>query len=129
MWHKGVADNHTGYLPIHNKANDYLIDREMQQTKTYTGIVGSGTEDRAVQETMGPIVNGEKEHLGTSDTAIIEFRGLLLKLACDLQAGRSPMALHQGNAYRVRSASILIDHDIPLDEVIRLAQDRIVVSA
>jgi phthalate 4,5-dioxygenase oxygenase subunit len=129
MWHKGVADNEPGYKPIRNKANDYLIDREMQRTQTYTGIVGSGTEDRAVQETMGTIVDRSKEHLGTSDTAIIGFRRLLLKLARDLQEGHEPMAPRQGSAYRVRSASILVDHDAPLDRVIDLARDRIVVPA
>ena len=38
-----------------NLANDYLIDRQMQKTQTYTGIVGINTQDFALQEGMGPI--------------------------------------------------------------------------
>ncbi|HWG03480.1 MAG TPA: Rieske 2Fe-2S domain-containing protein, partial [Beijerinckiaceae bacterium] len=39
------------------KANDYLIDRAAQKTQTFTGIKGVNTQDWAVQEGMGPIVD------------------------------------------------------------------------
>jgi hypothetical protein len=38
-----------------NRDNDYLIDRELQRTTTYTGIKGINTQDYALQEGMGPI--------------------------------------------------------------------------
>ncbi|HLY66544.1 MAG TPA: Rieske 2Fe-2S domain-containing protein, partial [Chloroflexota bacterium] len=38
-----------------NKKNDYLIDRQVQRTQTYTGIKGIGAQDTAMQESMGPI--------------------------------------------------------------------------
>src|SRR5690606_15009037 len=62
-----------------NKANDWLIDREMQRTQNFTGIVGVNTQDRALQETMGVIADRSLERLGTSDRAIIAARKLLLE--------------------------------------------------
>ena len=35
-----------------NLENEFLIDRELQKTKTFTGIVGINTQDVAVQEGM-----------------------------------------------------------------------------
>ena len=62
-----------------NKSNDYMIDRQLQKTKTFTGIVGVNTQDFALQEGMGPIVDRSREHLGTSDRAIVTMRRLLLE--------------------------------------------------
>jgi phthalate 4,5-dioxygenase oxygenase subunit len=62
-----------------SRANDYLIDRERQRTKTFTGIVGINTQDFALQEGMGRIADRSLEHLGTSDKAIIQTRQLLLE--------------------------------------------------
>ncbi|MGY3693928.1 phthalate 4,5-dioxygenase oxygenase subunit [Bradyrhizobium sp. USDA 3240] len=38
------------YVPLRNKANDYLIDRKLQRTKSYTGIKGVSEQDAAVQD-------------------------------------------------------------------------------
>ncbi len=73
-----------------NVANDFLIDRQRQKTLTFTGIPGINTQDIALQEGMGPICDRSKEHLGTSDRAIIAARQLLLE-ACDVvEAGHRP---------------------------------------
>ena len=40
-----------------NKDVDWLIDREVQKTKSYSGIEGINTQDHAVQESMGPIID------------------------------------------------------------------------
>jgi phthalate 4,5-dioxygenase oxygenase subunit len=78
------------YRPVRNKRNNYMIDRQVQKARTYTGIKGISEQDMAVQEGMGPVVDRSREHLGTSDTAIIAFRRLLLNLAKDLQKGQEP---------------------------------------
>ena len=44
-----------------NKSNDYFIDRQMQKTKNYTGIMGINTQDFALQEGMGPITDRSQE--------------------------------------------------------------------
>ncbi len=62
-----------------NKRNDYMIDRQLQKAKVYTGIVGINTQDFALQEGMGAIVDRSKEHLGATDHAIIAMRSMLLR--------------------------------------------------
>ena len=44
--------------------NNYLLDREVQKTETFTGIDGINAQDRAMQESMGRVVDRSKEHLG-----------------------------------------------------------------
>lgn len=81
---RAKSDFLTGYPAYRLKANgsnDYFIDREEQRTKTYSGIKGINTQDMALQEQMGPIVDRTKEHLGTTDLAIIAARQLLLEAA------------------------------------------------
>src|SRR5258708_22372805 len=62
-----------------NQSNDYLIDRQMQKSQNFTGIVGVNTQDFALQEGMGPICDRSKEFLGSSDKAIVALRRLLLE--------------------------------------------------
>ena len=56
-------------------------------------------------EGMGAIVNRTKEHLGTSDTAIIGMRRQLLNGAKALMNGQEPKAAFDGALYRRRSWS------------------------
>jgi phenylpropionate dioxygenase-like ring-hydroxylating dioxygenase large terminal subunit len=108
MW--GPIDNN--FHPLQNSRNNYLINREVQRTQTFTGIRGIPNQDAAVQESMGPIVDRSKERLGTSDAAIISFRKSLINLAKDLDAGKEPLAASLGHLYNVRSVSILLDQDV-----------------
>ena len=62
----------------------------MQKTTNFTGIEGINTQDRAVQESMGRIVDRSKEHLGPADKAIIQARRLLLGAIRDVQSGGTP---------------------------------------
>jgi nitrite reductase/ring-hydroxylating ferredoxin subunit len=73
-----------------NPSNDYLIDRHQQRTATYTGIVGLNTQDFALQEGMGPIVDRSKEFLGTSDKAVVTLRRLLLEGIDAVEQGKAP---------------------------------------
>jgi phthalate 4,5-dioxygenase oxygenase subunit len=60
-------------------ANLWLQDRAaMRRGDSHTGIIGVSREDIAVQESMGPILDRTKEHLGVSDTAVIRFRRMML---------------------------------------------------
>ncbi len=88
---------------VQNKDNDYLIDRGLQKSgKSYTGMRGLGVQDSAIQESMGPIADRTKEHLGISDSAIIQIRKLLLQSLKDFAAGKEPPGLDP-KSYRVRS--------------------------
>jgi hypothetical protein len=76
-----------------NPSNDYLIDRQAQKTRTFTGIEGVNTQDFALQEGMEPIVDRSKEHLGTSDRAIVTMRRLMLEATQAVERGeRAPGA-------------------------------------
>jgi phenylpropionate dioxygenase-like ring-hydroxylating dioxygenase large terminal subunit len=87
---RGKDDLLPGFRLRANKANDYLIDRDKQRTTTYSGIRGVNTQDMALQEGMGPICDRTREHLGTSDRAVIAARQLLLE-ACDaVERGEAP---------------------------------------
>ena len=76
------------YIPLRNKANDYLIDRKLQKTKSYTGIKGVSEQDAAVQDSQGPIADRSREHLGPTDLGIMHFRKLVMEAARALQEGR-----------------------------------------
>ena len=47
-------------------------------TGSFTGLHGVNNEDIAVQESMGPLYDRSREHLGVSDTAVIRMRRMLL---------------------------------------------------
>ncbi len=95
------------WRPEQNADNDYLIDREMQRTKNYTGIPISRTQDMAMTDSMGAIVDRTREHLGTTDAAIIAARRILLKLARELQEGQTPHAASNPDVFRVRSLDVV----------------------
>jgi nitrite reductase/ring-hydroxylating ferredoxin subunit len=85
--------------------NDYLIDRQDQREKSYSGIQGIAQQDMAVTESMGAIMDRTHEHLGTSDKAIIRARRMLIDAAKDLAKGIEPPALDADMPYeKIRSA-------------------------
>jgi phthalate 4,5-dioxygenase oxygenase subunit len=85
-----------------NLSNDYLIDRERQRSKSFTGIEGINTQDIALQEGMGPICDRTKEHLGTTDRAIIVTRQLLLEAGREIEADRPPRGVDPETYRNVR---------------------------
>ncbi|HWO74064.1 MAG TPA: phthalate 4,5-dioxygenase, partial [Dehalococcoidia bacterium] len=87
--------------------NDYFIDREAQKTVSYTGIRGIAQQDMAVTESMGPIFDRTREHLGSTDAAIIKMRRMLIKAAKDLANGIEPPAL-EGPFHEIRSAEKIL---------------------
>jgi len=59
--------------------NDYMIDRDSQAADgIYSGISGLATQDQAVTESMGDIVDRSFEHLAPSDRMITRTRRRLL---------------------------------------------------
>jgi len=91
-----------------NLENDFLIDRHRQKTKTYTGIPGLNTQDVGIQEGMGPIPDRTKEHLGTSDRAVIVARQLLLEAGRDVAAGRKPKGIDPATYRDVRAYDAVV---------------------
>src|SRR5581483_3391063 len=103
---------------VRNKANDYLIDRALQASgKSYTGMQGLGTQDCAIQESMGPIADRSQEHLLASDAAIIKIRRLLLQTLKDHAAGK-PLPGMRPESYRVRSTRYEAPKGAPIADMI-----------
>ncbi len=98
-----------------NRENDYWLDREVQHTVNYTGIMGTNTQDYAIQENMGPIYDRTKEHLGTADSAIIATRRLLIQAIKDVRDGRDPLG-SKGEANNARPAEAVLPIDVAWPE-------------
>ena len=61
---------------------------------SFTGIEIIRNQDTAVQESMGPIYDRTKEHLGVSDTAIIRMRRRMLdSVRAFTENGAEPLGL------------------------------------
>jgi phenylpropionate dioxygenase-like ring-hydroxylating dioxygenase large terminal subunit len=88
-----VDVDQTTFRSKRNRANDYLIDRRVQKSETFTGIDGINTQDRAIQESMGPVVDRSREHLGPADRAIIQARRLLLDAVKTVADGGVPRGI------------------------------------
>ena len=69
------------FRSFQNRTNNYGLDREVQKTESYSGIDGINQQDRALQESMGRVVDRSREHLGPADKAIIQARKLLREAA------------------------------------------------
>ncbi len=90
-----------------------MIDREKQRTVSFTGIPTVPLQDTAVTESMGPIYDRSKEHLGTSDAMIIEVRRILINAAKALrEQGVTPPGVDHPELYRVRSASVVLPKEV-----------------
>jgi phenylpropionate dioxygenase-like ring-hydroxylating dioxygenase large terminal subunit len=81
------------FRSFNNKSNDYGIDRTVQKHETFSGIDGVNAQDRAIQESMGPIVDRSREHLGPADKAIIQLRRKLRDAVRAAEAGQTPDGL------------------------------------
>jgi phenylpropionate dioxygenase-like ring-hydroxylating dioxygenase large terminal subunit len=96
-----------------NLWNDYLVDREMQRTKTFTGISGLNTQDFALQEGMGSIVRRDLEALGSTDRAIQSARDLLLEAANDVETGKTPRGTDPATYAYVRPGELIMARGTP----------------
>jgi phthalate 4,5-dioxygenase oxygenase subunit len=85
-------------------------DREAMARGHFSGFTGNLIqEDTVTQVSMGPIVDRTKEHLSSSDVAIIHLRRVLLKALDRVAAGSPPV----GDAPPIDHLDV-----IPTDEVI-----------
>jgi hypothetical protein len=108
-----------GYRPIRNRSNDYLIDRQLQKTKTFTGIDGINTQDFALQEGMGPILDRSREHVGSTDRAIILLRQILLDQLKRMEAGEPLKAIDPASYRNIRAVDTLVPKDRPWKESVK----------
>lgn len=106
-----------GFRSVRNKGNDYLIDRDVQRKETFTGIQGVNTQDRAIQESMGPIVDRSKEFLGPADMAIITARRMLSQAINTVSDGGDPPGV-EPTYYDIRAAEQVVPYDLDWREAL-----------
>jgi phthalate 4,5-dioxygenase len=100
------------WWPVANPSNDYQLDREVQRTQSFTGIPTIRMQDSAMTTSMGSIFDRSKEHLGTTDAAIIKTRQRFLRAARALRAeGTPPPGAERPELYRVRSATAVLPEE------------------
>ncbi len=83
------------YRPRRNRTNNWGFDPEEQRRATFTGMGHDiNVHDQWAIESQGAIQDRTREHLGTSDRAIIEYRRLLTEAIARQQEGAAlPMRL------------------------------------
>ncbi|HLG71742.1 MAG TPA: Rieske 2Fe-2S domain-containing protein [Chloroflexota bacterium] len=108
-----------GEVRRRTRENDWLIDRQVQRTQTYTGIEGVNSQDLAVQESMGRIVDRSREHLGTTDKAIIATRRILLDAIKEVANGGDPPGVDPDSYRNVRATDTIVPKELPWQEATR----------
>jgi phenylpropionate dioxygenase-like ring-hydroxylating dioxygenase large terminal subunit len=98
--HSGYGSGHidqTTFLPYANQDNQWLLSRDVQKTKRFSGMPSNGDEDRAVQEGAGPIIDRSRENLGQSDMPLIGVRRRLMEAVRVVADEGAPVGT--GNSY------------------------------
>ncbi|MDQ0314710.1 aromatic ring-hydroxylating dioxygenase subunit alpha [Amorphus orientalis] len=97
------------YRSRRNKSNDYGFDPHEQAHETYTGMGADiNVHDQWAVESMGPIQDRTREHLGQSDKAIIQYRRLLRKEIEKVGNGETPlMVLEEPEARSVQGPATM----------------------
>jgi phenylpropionate dioxygenase-like ring-hydroxylating dioxygenase large terminal subunit len=117
----GTSDG--GYLPdttdwtgrwrmTENASNDYLRDYEAEKTMRFSGIVSINLQDSGIQESMGPIIDRTKEHLGAIDAMIIQMRRRMMRSAqALLETGESPAEVDNPSVVQLRALQMILSRD------------------
>ena len=101
------ADVDDHWVPKRNRANDYLIDREAQRTRSFSGIEGISEQDAAIQDSQGFIADRTREHLAPTDLGVVRFRRTILGAAKALADGDEPPATAAPANYRVHGGGMV----------------------
>lgn len=106
------------YRPLANRSNDFLIDRDVQRNRTFTGVQGLAEQDAMIQQSQGFIADRTREHLTKTDAAIVRFRRRVLDAAKALSEGEEPTAPRLPQNYCTRPGSWFTGRDVPFDDVL-----------
>jgi phenylpropionate dioxygenase-like ring-hydroxylating dioxygenase large terminal subunit len=111
------VDPKNGFRPVHDARDHWGLDRAMQKTETFSGIDGINQQDRAVQESMGRIVDRSRENLGPADRAVVATRKLLLEAVETVEQGGDPRGTGS-SYYEARAAENTLPREIKWREVL-----------
>ena len=103
------------YIPNVGRHNNWGYDPEEQATRTYLGMGEDdiNSHDQWACESMGPIQDRTREHLGTSDVAIMTNRRNLMKAIDAVEKGEKPLGLAQANIAAQRFGPDTVDGIAP----------------
>jgi phthalate 4,5-dioxygenase oxygenase subunit len=99
------------FVKVRREENNWLQDRgAMRRGESFSGFSSQTTmEDMAVQESMGPIIDRTREHIGVSDLAVIRMRRIMLDSVRRFQAGGQPVGLEKEIDYStVRAIQVVL---------------------
>jgi phenylpropionate dioxygenase-like ring-hydroxylating dioxygenase large terminal subunit len=106
------------FVPLKNRGNDYLLDRDMQRTSNFTGIAGISEQDAAIADSQGLIADRTREMLGQTDLGVVRFRQMLMQAAADVGGGLEPHGADNADAYLLRSGDAMSSRDAALPDVL-----------
>ena len=103
------------YIPKSGRHNDWGFNAQEQLSRTYLGMGEDdiNVHDQWACESMGAIQDRTREHLGTSDRAIMANRRLLLQAIDDVAAGRAPLGMAQAEVAAQRIGPDTVDGIAP----------------
>jgi len=106
------------YIPKSGKHNNWGFNAEEQNTRTYLGMGENdiNVHDQWACESMGSIQDRTREHLGTSDVAIMANRRNLIKAIDDVEAGKLPLGLAQSDIASQRFGPDTVDGIAPAQD-------------
>ncbi|MFT7651918.1 MAG: phthalate 4,5-dioxygenase oxygenase subunit [Candidatus Azotimanducaceae bacterium] len=107
------------YVPIRRRENEYLLDRELQQHGTFTGIIGVSEQDAAIADSQGLIADRSQELLGQTDLGIVRFRQQMFRALDDMTANTAPRGSTSSKAFCVRSGDAMSATHVPALDVAR----------
>jgi phthalate 4,5-dioxygenase oxygenase subunit len=88
-----------------NLGNRYLQDRASMKRGDFTGIKGIPTQDMAMWESMGPIVDRSRDKPGSSDVAVVQFRRMMVNAAKRVAEGGPAIGTTEPHIAHVKLAS------------------------
>ena len=105
------------YIPKSGRHNQWGFNPDEQMTRTYLGMGEDdiNVHDQWACESMGPIQDRTREHLGTSDRAIMAHRRLLMQAIDDVEAGRLPLGMAQAEVAAQRIGPDTVDGIAPAE--------------
>jgi phenylpropionate dioxygenase-like ring-hydroxylating dioxygenase large terminal subunit len=103
------------YIPKSGRHNNWGFDAEEQRSRTYLGMGEDdiNVHDQWACESMGPIQDRTREHLGTTDVAIMSNRRTLIKAIDDVENGKPAPGVAQADIAATRTGPDTVDGIAP----------------
>jgi len=105
------------YRPVVGRRNQWGYDPREQRTQTFTGMgFDINVHDQFACESMGPIQDRGREHLGSTDKGIVLYRRLLVDAIRRNGAGEQPLMVLDDAQARALTGPAAIDGIGPSDD-------------